>query len=164
MNAHFLLDIFRCLRLKSDDSVIFGSGPLWIRGLRPSISDLDVVARGRAWTQALLQAGNETVPGKYCPNPTVRFWGGQIEVTSGWITPDWDIDALIDTADVIAGLRFATLTQVLRYKRILNRDKDQPDLRALTRRLGLAAGQPEPTAASATRTDPATLSEAPLCQ
>ena len=46
------------------------------------------------------------------------------------------VRALIDNAEVIAGLRFARLVDVLRYKRKLRRAKDAADIAAMHGYLG----------------------------
>jgi hypothetical protein len=61
----------------------------------------------------------------------VHFWGGLIEVSPEWISPAWRADELIDRADVVAGLQFAQLEDVLAYKRSLKRPKDIKDIRTL---------------------------------
>lgn len=117
------------LDLDVRDFVIFGSGPLLAHGLRYGIHDLDVVARGPAW-QRVLERG---CPGTGSVNgaPMALFWDGLIQFSQGWITADWDADALIDRAQRIEGWPFATLADVLAYKEILLRPKDYPDIAAL---------------------------------
>jgi hypothetical protein len=55
-------------------------------------------------------------------DPVVRLEGGGIEVFGGWL--GWDIDALIDNAEIIDGLPFARLEDVLAFKRFYGRPKD----------------------------------------
>ena len=59
------------------------------------------------------------------------FSGGRIQFSPEWISQDWDTDDLIDRAEIIQGLPFAQLTDVLAYKQKLNRPKDRPDINAL---------------------------------
>jgi len=118
------------LDLERSDFVIFGSGPLLACGLRKSIRDLDVVARGAAW-QRVSTIGLSAV-GVLTGDPTIQFWGGRIQCSQQWIRPGWDSDKLIDKADMIDGLRFARLADVLAYKQVLLRRKDIDDIRAIT--------------------------------
>ena len=111
------------------DLVIFGSGPLLAHGLRSRVRDLDVVARGEAWRR-VSQHGFPAV-GTINGAPMAQFWGGLIQFSPGWITQDWDTDDLIDRADIIQGLPFAQLTEVLEYKQRLGRPKDLSDIQAL---------------------------------
>ena len=133
------------LDLDVRDFVIFGSGPLLAHGLRYGIHDLDVIARGPAW-QRVREHG---CPGTGSVNgaPMALFWDGLIQFSRGWITADWDADALIDRAQRIDGWPFATLADVLAYKEILLRPKDYPDIAALRQ----AAPRPARRAAAAAK-------------
>ena len=126
---HPLIRRLLVLDLSADDHVVFGSGPLLAHGLRHRIGDLDVVARGAAWQRAC--ALGVPAVGPLNGAPMVHFWGGRIEVSREWISPEWDIDELIDKADVIGGVRFARLEHVLAYKASLRRPKDVADLDVL---------------------------------
>jgi hypothetical protein len=83
----------------------------------------------------------------------VVFCGGRIEIYPRWIVFGdhepylWDTDELIDKADVIEGLRFARLDDVIRYKRDRNRHKDRVHNRAIEAHLPYCtcADNPEPT-------------------
>jgi hypothetical protein len=131
---HPLIRQLLSLRLAPDDLVIFGSAPLLAWGMRDRISDLDVVARGAAWRRAcelgkrLTRADSGT--------EMVRFCDGLIEISTAWITPRWGADELIDQADVIGGIRFARLDQVLAYKQYLRRPKDLSDIAAIEQLIG----------------------------
>lgn len=141
VGRHPLVRRLLALDLDPDDYVVFGSGPLLAHGVRPDVGDLDVVARGAAWSRAkeLGVPGRGGVTGA----PMARMPEGRINFFRDWITADWDPDELIDGADVVAGVRFARLSEVLAYKRMLMRPKDVVDIRALAeffdRRPDLAA-------------------------
>ena len=109
----------RALDLPTADYAIFGSGPLAVRGLIEEVHDLDVVARGTAWEQAKGLAEVRIAPEG---DPVVWLEGGTIEVFSGWL--GWDIDMLINNAQIIDGLPFARLEDVLAFKLSLGRPKD----------------------------------------
>jgi hypothetical protein len=129
------------LGLDQRDFVIFGSGPLLAHGLRRRIRDLDVVARGTAW-QRVSEHGD---PGTGSVNgaPLAQFEDGLIQFSQGWVSDDYDADDLIDRAEIIQGLPFAQLTDVLAYKRTLCRTKDAQDIRALLHALRQPAQTPE---------------------
>ncbi|WP_206788710.1 hypothetical protein [Amycolatopsis sp. MtRt-6] len=112
--------------LDPDQFVVFGSAPLLAHGLRTTIRDLDVVARGDvlAWAK---RAGTPAV-GAYSGDPVWQFGRGRIQFSAGWITPHWNAGELIDGAEVIGGLRWARPADVLRYKRELLRPKDLADI------------------------------------
>ena len=117
------------LDLDRSDFVIFGSGPLLAYGLRQSIRDLDVVARGTAWDR--VSHYGSPARGSINGAPMALFWGGLIQFSQGWVSDDWNADDLIDRAEIIQGLPFAQLTDVLAYKQMLLRPKDSPDIAAL---------------------------------
>jgi hypothetical protein len=129
-----LIKLVTELDLDRRDFVIFGSGPLLAHGLRRSIRDLDVVARGTAWRR--VSERGFPAAGAITGAPMALFWGGLIEFSSGWISEGWDTDDLIGRAEIIHGLPFAQLTDVLAYKQMLRRPKDGPDIEALLDLLG----------------------------
>jgi hypothetical protein len=47
----------------------------------------------------------------------------------------WTADVLIERAEIIQGLRFARLADVLAYKQMLMRPKDMADIQALSQTL-----------------------------
>ena len=128
-----LVKLVTDLDLDRRDFVIFGSGPLLAHGLRQSIHDLDVVARGTAWDR-VSQYGSPA-RGSINGAPMALFWDGLIQFSRGWVSDDWDINDLIDRAEIIQGLPFAQLTDVLTYKQMLLRPKDRPDIAALVHTL-----------------------------
>jgi hypothetical protein len=83
------------------------------------VRDLDVVARGAAWERV---KGLEPV--RVAPEGDLVVWleGGAIEVFGAWL--GWDIDVLINNAEIIDGLPFARLEDVLAFKRFNWRPKD----------------------------------------
>jgi hypothetical protein len=109
----------RALELPTADYAIFGSGPLAVRGLIEEMHDLDVVARGSAWEQVKGLGEVRIAPEG---DPVVWLEGGAIEVFGGWL--GWDIDMLIDNAEIIDGLPFARLEDVRAFKLSLGRLKD----------------------------------------
>jgi hypothetical protein len=124
-----LVKIVTELDLDHRDFVIFGSGPLLAHGLRKRIGDLDVVARGPVW-QRVSEYGCPGI-GRLNGAPMALFWDGRIQFSRGWISDDWDADDLIDRAEVIHGLPFAQLSDILAYKQVLLRPKDLPDIAAV---------------------------------
>ncbi|WP_433616066.1 hypothetical protein ACQP2P_13585 [Dactylosporangium sp. CA-139114] len=134
------------LELDSRDFVIFGSAPLLAHGVRTRVSDLDVVARGAAWERVC--AHGLPVVGTINGAPMMRFEDGLIEFSRGWVSDDWNGDELIDRAEMIEGLPFAPLADVLRYKRTLNRPKDRDDIVAIERYLAANGFSPSGSTSS----------------
>lgn len=118
-----LIQKLRSLELPTDDFAIFGSGPMYPRGIKDLGHDIDLVARGKAWEKALTYSNSE--PTKLNNNNLViTLFDGQIEIFNGWAPGTWDIDNLIDTADIFEGLRYVNLDNLLKWKREMGRPKD----------------------------------------
>src|SRR6266498_530907 len=122
----YLANLVVKLDLDTRDFVIFGSGPLFAHGLRQRISDLDVVARGTVWRRVSEHGLPAT--GTINGAPLALFWDGKVQFSRGWISDDWDADTLIDSAEIIHGMPFARLGDVLAYKQTLRRPKDLQDI------------------------------------
>jgi len=135
IHRHPLLRRLISLGLRSADFVVFGSAPLLVHGLREDVRDVDVVARGAAWQRA--RATGVAAVGPLTGSPMVHYWGGRIEVSPQWTSPSWDVDLLIQNADVVHGVRFARLQDVLAHKRALGRTKDEADVAAVESHIGL---------------------------
>jgi hypothetical protein len=133
ISEHLLLRRLLALRLETSDFVIFGSAPLLVHGLRTNVSDIDVVARGAAWERA--RAIGILTTGPLSGAPMAHFWGGLIEVSPRWTSRQWNVDDLIEHADIVQGVRFANLHNVLTHKRMLNRAKDMADIAMIERHL-----------------------------
>jgi hypothetical protein len=117
------------LALPSGDYVVTGSGPLLAHGLKATIHDLDLVARGKAWDIAKQKA--PIVGSKSGFGRRIAFNNGAIEVFDHWIGGLNDVDAMIDGAEYIEGIPFMSLQDTLRWKRGLGRAKDLADVRLI---------------------------------
>jgi len=124
-----LFDLLRSLDLPIGDYAVFGSGPLIVRGIIEASNDLDVISRDRAWTRALSRGELVSLPGG---DKIVSCFDGAVTVGRNWAYGDFDIDELIDTAEVIDDLPFVRLGHVVRYKEIAARPKDVAHLALLT--------------------------------
>ncbi|MFB7669549.1 hypothetical protein ACFC1R_37545 [Kitasatospora sp. NPDC056138] len=129
------------LHLPACDYVVCGSAVLYARGLRARIGDLDVLARGQAWRIALTLARPIRPPSGH--GWAVYHPSAAIEIVDRW-TPGWPTDQLIEGADVIDGIRFMRLGDVLRWKEAARRPKDGPDIAAIHRLHALWTGTPSP--------------------
>lgn len=117
------------LDLLKNDYAIFGSAPLYAHGLIDKIGDIDIVARGEAWKKAK-KLGKHKVS-KFGDDEVVEIDEGKIEITNEWGPGEWDVDKLIDDAETIEGYRFVDLKTVLKWKKELNRPKDQKHIKKL---------------------------------
>lgn len=124
-----LFDLLRSLDLPTGDYAVFGSGPMIVRGVIEPTNDLDVVSRGAAWAAALKLGQLVDLP--ELDITVATFFDGAITVGTEWAIGDFDVDQLIDTADVIDGIPFVRLEHVVAYKQIARRDKDLEHLERL---------------------------------
>jgi len=126
-SAAHLFGLLRSLDLSPQDFAVFGSGPLLVRGVIDRAGDLDVICRGTA---------GETVQGlgptiEQNGVPVVSLFDGLVTFGTRWAIGDFDVDRLIDTAEMIGGLPFVRLEHVAAYKRLADRPKDREHLRLL---------------------------------
>lgn len=120
------------LSLPVEDYAIAGSGPLFARGWIDDPADIDVVARGDAWKAA--RGLGDPVPAPHSRVQLISLYGGRVEILDGWFREFWTTDYLIDTADVIHGLRFVSLAVVAATKQHLGRPRDIAHLELMRER------------------------------
>lgn len=122
LNDNKLIRELNSLGLSTDDYAVFGSGPMYAHGIKDLGHDLDIIARGSAWRQACsISFPQNAIWGGL----VVNLFDGQIEIFDSWAPGDWDVDDLIDKSDIIDGIRFVTLENVMKWKRLMGRGKDQ---------------------------------------
>ena len=124
--AELLFDRLRALELTPGEYAVFGSGPLAVRGLIDTVRDLDVIVRGQTWQQ-VRALGVVVMKGK---DETVDLGNGLTFGTS-WGYGVFDMEKLIDHAEIIEGLPFVRLDAVIEFKEIADRPKDREHLGAL---------------------------------
>jgi hypothetical protein len=114
-----LFERLRALRLSPGEYAVFGSGPIAVRGLLDEVNDLDIIVRGATWPRlrslgtVVVKDGDEMVD-----------LGNGLTFGRSWEYGDFDIDQLIDEAEIIAGLAFVRLASVIEFKKIAGRPKD----------------------------------------
>lgn len=126
-----LFDRLRHLDLTLGEYAVFGSGPLAVRGLLKRVGDLDVITRGGTWDR--VKSLGQIV--MYGADETVDLGNGLTFGTS-WAYGTFDIDSLIDGAEILDGLPFVLLDEVAEFKRAAGRPKDLDHL-ALMEESGL---------------------------
>jgi hypothetical protein len=137
LSEHRLFSLLGKLALPAEDFVVTGSGPLLAHGLKPSIHDLDLVARGKAWELAAGRAPVERSQSGL--GLRIVLCHGAVEVFDHWVGDLGDVDAMIDAAESIEGVRFMSLQDTLRWKRGLGRAKDLADIRLIEQYLSVPA-------------------------
>ncbi|MFF4100031.1 hypothetical protein [Streptomyces sp. NPDC001903] len=140
-DADGLFAALGALQLPRGEYVVCGSAALYVRGLRARMGDLDVLARGEAWQRALSLAS---------PEPTISGYGlrvvhpdASIEIMNSW-TQGWSTDRLIDEADLIDGVPFMRLGDILRWKIAAARPKDHADITAIRHLYRVWTGEADP--------------------
>ena len=113
------------LELVKEDYLLFGSVPMLIYELIEGVNDIDILARGQAWEQALKIGTLNNAP----KGDEVIAISNDIDIYNGWMGES--VDALFERATMVEGFKVASLEDVLAYKLELNRDKDQPHIALL---------------------------------
>lgn len=130
-----LLDEFRKLKLPEEEYVIYGSGPLAIRGIRKA-KDLDVVV-----TKRLFQKLKEKYSENFKKDPKKRFKEklkiGKIEIypINSWGLKFKDLNKAIKRAETIEGLKFIRLKDLIKFKEKMGRPKDFRDIELIKKYL-----------------------------
>ena len=124
-----LFDQLKGLNLPVGDFAIFGSGPLVVRGIIPASNDLDILCRRLAW-KTVQEIGELEYLSDYDVT-IVTMCDGRLTFGPEWGIGNFDINELIDSAEVIDGLPFVRLEHLACYKGIIKRPKDLEHLQAL---------------------------------
>ncbi len=111
------------LGLPSGSYAIFGSGPMAVRGLR-ECRDIDLVVTEELFEEYKSASGWEL---KDAGGKEMLAKDG-IEMAADWGPGEWDVEQLIEDADIIENLPFVRLAEVLRWKKLLKREKDLKDI------------------------------------
>ena len=117
-----LFDYLRQLDLPRHDYAIFGSGPLIVRGWVRGTNDIDVICRNVAWAAAC-RGGVVNYDERYDVS-LASHRSGRITFGTSWGIGNFDVDELIDTAEIIDGLPFVRVEHVIAYKQIRSSPKD----------------------------------------
>lgn len=124
-----------------DEFVLAGSARLLHDGIIDSISDVDLVARGktlrRAFKLSRKQNGRGVPRGENTGDKIASLYGGKVNVSARWLPGHGVAARLIRNADVIDGLRYFSITRVIEYKQTLGRPKDHEHLAAIEATLGI---------------------------
>jgi hypothetical protein len=123
------------LNLNPDDFAFIGSALLLARGWIEDSGDIDVVARGSAWTAAVEKGKATELP----DNPRVHkvsLFDGTVEILDEYIPEICSRDKMIDEAEIICGLRFVQLEIIIKVKQHLSRPKDLKHLEIISEHTG----------------------------
>lgn len=113
-----LLSELKKLNLPQKEYAIFGSGPLAIRKIR-EINDLDIIVKPELWKKLAAQYPAED-------DQVIHLM--LIEIFKDWRPWFKDVHQLIDSAEIIHHFPFVKLEYILKWKKMMNRKKDQKDI------------------------------------
>jgi len=130
-----IIETIKSLGLPLDGIAVYGSGPICVRGWR-EFNDVDMVAKPEVFAQVKEFEGariGEAMRG----GQEVKFVkdGVEFEFYDHWGPGEWDVNELIETADDFDGVKFVSLENVLKWKRLLGRDKDQSDVELIMEKM-----------------------------
>jgi hypothetical protein len=116
------LNELKKLKLPADKFAVFGNGPMSVRGLKEAI-DLHIIVKKDIWN---------ILDRKFMArNNFGAIILGNIEVVRDMLPWFDDLDALIDSADIIDGIRYVKLENVLKWKKEMKREKDKNDIKII---------------------------------
>lgn len=117
----------RKLNLPIGKYALFGSAPLGIRNLK-NCHDVDIIVREDLFNEYRNKIGWEH---GMAPSGTERLFSGDVELFKDWNPGKWDTNELIVSAEIIDSLPFVKLEDVLKWKRLMNREKDVEDIKLI---------------------------------
>ena len=106
---------------------IFGSGPMVVRGLREG-RDIDIIVTEEVFNDYKTKPGWEV---KKFEDGSEYLENGNVELCDEWGPGEWDVNKLIQEAEIIGGLPFVRLEEVLKWKEINGRPKDLEDVKLI---------------------------------
>lgn len=126
---HPLIQKLLTLHLPEQDFAVMGGGCLFAAGLKDLNHDIDLIAIDSAWDKAATLG--QITPTKSNLGKVITFFDGEVEVFNQWFPGEWNLRQLIDEADIKEGIRFVKLKEVLKWKRLFNRPKDQEHIQLI---------------------------------
>ncbi|MEM4181725.1 MAG: hypothetical protein QXX68_01040 [Candidatus Pacearchaeota archaeon] len=99
--------------MPEEEYVIFGSGPMAIRGIRPN-KDIDLVVSERVWKSFGVLDNLRKIK------------MGHIEICKDW-SPYFNISVLFDNSETIGDFMYVKLPYVLQWKEKSKKPKDKKD-------------------------------------
>ena len=130
-----IIAVIKSLGLPLDGIAVYGSGPICVRGWR-EFNDVDLIAKPEVFELARSLEGavvGEAMRGG--DEIKIEREGIEIELYNHWSPGEWDVNELIATADDFDGVKFVNLENVLKWKRLLGRDKDQSDVELIMEKM-----------------------------
>ncbi len=126
MFSSFLQKI-KNLQLPAGEFAIFGGGPLAVRNIRES-HDADLIVSEKLFGEYKQKLGWKYKSFERDGRYVEMIEKDEIEFYKDWGPGKWDIAKLIQESEIINGLPFVKLAEVLKWKKISDREKDKKDI------------------------------------
>ncbi|MBU3934754.1 hypothetical protein KKC00_02225 [Patescibacteria group bacterium] len=127
MKKEEINSIVKGLNLPTGKYALFGSVPMAMRGIR-ECHDIDIILSDDLWQQYF---NDETWRKEKKPSGKVCLVKDKIELMNYWFPGEWDIDRLIKEAEIINEAVCVRLEEVVKWKKIFNREKDRKDIKLI---------------------------------
>lgn len=109
--------------MSNEEVLVYGSGAMVVRGVKKEASDVDLMAKGKAWEECKKMGKLAECESGIGERVLV---GDGVEVFNR--CPWEEMERLFGGSELIEGVRVASLESVKRYKRSMMREKDKKDL------------------------------------
>lgn len=127
MDNKELFDQVKKLNLPIGKYALFGSAPMAIREIR-DCRDIDVIVTQDLWDECSKKPEYKLTRDE---NGLDCLVSGNVELWNVWSPGEWDLNKIINEAEVIDGLPFVKLEYVVAWKKIYNREKDLNDIKLI---------------------------------
>ena len=128
MFDQLIMDV-KSINLPKGSYALFGSAPIIVRGLREASHDIDIVVKDSLWNQYAKKT--EWTKRPIRDDYYLEWEGHNIELWRSWGPGHWDINKIIEDAELVDDLPFVRLETVLAWKKRNGRPKDLKDVQLI---------------------------------
>jgi ASC-1-like (ASCH) protein len=120
------------LGLSFSEYVIMGSGIMFALGIRSldELDDIDIYVTPSGWEK--VQGLSEVIHDEEWNCDHIYLFDNQVEVYNGWGPSFYDIKELINNSYKVGNYNFASIEDVIKWKKELARDKDFKHIQQIT--------------------------------
>lgn len=124
-----LLNNVRELNLPKGKYALCGSAPIVVKGIREATHDIDIIVTTDVWEEYDGKEGWVKKPSN--ASEYLEREGKNIELWRDWAPGEWNVEKLIKDAEIIDGLPYVQLDDILKWKKLHGRPKDLEDVRLI---------------------------------